>query len=166
MKRAIAPANLGKSKNKRIWVIVADGGHARILESETAHAGVSVRLDLSSDARLTGGKLAAGRLPRGQESVGSARHGIEPRVSLKQHEKDLFVARLADYLKGGRSRFDQLVVVAPTRINAALRDALPEAVAAKIVMTRNSDMTWMSVPEILGRLGPLGTQIQKSRAGS
>jgi protein required for attachment to host cells len=163
--KSTTPAKSGRGKDKRVWVIVADGGHARILESHTSHAGVSVRLDVDSDARLTGGKLAAGRLPRGQESANSARHGIEPRVSLKQHEKDLFVARLADYLKGGRSRFDQLVVVAPAKIANALKGALPAAVTDRIVMTRHSDMTWMSVAEVLKRLGPLGTQIQKSREG-
>lgn len=163
--KSVEAAKPGRGKDKRIWVVVADGGQARVLESDTAHAGVSVRLDISSDARLTGGKLAAGRLPRAQESANAARHGIEPRVSLKQHEKDLFVARLADYLKGGRSRFDQLVIVAPVKIGSALKGALPTAIADRIVMSRNTDMTWMSVPEILKRLGPLGAQIQKTRGG-
>ncbi|WP_374651733.1 host attachment protein [Dongia sp.] len=164
--KSVVAAKSARGKDKRVWVIVADGGQARILESDTAHAGVSVRLDINSDARQTGGKLAAGRLPRTQESSGSARHGIEPRVSLKQHEKDLFVARLADYLKGSRSRFDQLVIVAPVKINSALKAALPVALAERVVMSRNSDMTWMSVPEVLKRLGPLGAQIQKARGGS
>nr|WP_298684356.1 host attachment protein [uncultured Dongia sp.] len=161
--KALAAA-LGK-RNPRVWVVVADGAQARILESEAAHAGVTVRLDLSSDARLTGGKLAAGPLPRGQRSASSARYGIEPRQSLKQHEKALFVRRVADLLTGGRSRYDQLILVAPARVVAALREALPAAVDAKIVLTRNSDMTWMSVPDILKRLGPIGAHIQKSRIG-
>ena len=163
--KAATMAKSGRGKDKRVWVVVADGGQARILESDSAHAGVSVRLDISSDARLTGGKLAAGRLPRAQESANSARHGIEPRVSLKQHEKDLFVTRLADYLKGGRTRFDQLAIVAPAKVAAALKAALPAAIGDRVVLTRNTDMTWMSVPEILKRLGPLGTQIQKTRGG-
>ncbi len=162
MKRPAA-ASASNKKNKRIWVVVAVGGQARVLESEASHAGVSVRLDISSDARQTGGKLAADRLPRAQESANSARHGIEPRVSIKQHEKDLFVARLADYLKGGRTRFDELVIVAPARIAKALKEELPAPVAAKIALTKQADMTWMSNAEILKRLGPVGKQIQKQR---
>ncbi|WP_374383760.1 host attachment protein [Dongia sp.] len=154
-----------RSKDMRTWIVIADGGHARILESDTLHTGVAVRLEMHSDSRLIGGKLAADRLPRAQESANSARHGIEPRLSLKQHEKDLFVARLADYLKGGRSRFDQLVIVAPSRIGKSLVQLLPPPVAAKIALCRNSDMTWMGVAEILTRLGPIGKQLQKSREG-
>lgn len=163
--KSISMASATRGKSKRTWIVVADGGHARILESETLHTGVAIRFEMHSDARLTGGKLAADRLPRAQESASSARHGIEPRTSLKQHEKDLFVARLADYLKGGRSRFDHLVIVAPARIGKSLIDMLPAPVAAKVALTRNVDMTWMGVPEILKRLGPIGKQLQKSREG-
>src|SRR5688572_17182429 len=88
------------TKAQRTWIVVADGGHARIMESAHPHSGITVRLDVTSDARLTAGRLAADRLPRTQESGNSARHGIAPRLSLKDHEKRLFAARLADYLRG------------------------------------------------------------------
>lgn len=166
MKREVVLARVARKKNPRTWIVVADGGQARILESETLHSGVAVRLDISSDARLTGGKLAAGRLPRAQESFGSARHGIQPRQSLKDHEKQLFVARLADYLKGGRGRFDQLVIVAPAPVTRTLLASLPESITAKVALTRKVDMTWMTQAEILERLGRLGAQLKRARLGA
>ena len=36
-------------KAERTWIVVADGGHARILESGHRHSGVTVRLDVTSD---------------------------------------------------------------------------------------------------------------------
>lgn len=159
------PQRAAGKKEQRTWIVVADGGRARILESAHAHSGVAVRLELTSSARLTGGKLAADRLPRTQESGGAARHGIEPRLKLKDHEKRLFAARLADYLKGGLGNFDQLVVVAPTGFLNLLRGAFPDAVAKKISATRNKDLTWMTDAEVLGHLGQLGREVRRLREG-
>jgi hypothetical protein len=99
MAKASTPRRPAAKKEQRTWIVVADGGRARILESDHRNSGVTVRLDLASDARATAGKLAADRLPRTQESGNMARHGIEPRLALKDHEKRLFAARLAGYLK-------------------------------------------------------------------
>lgn len=153
-------------KAQRTWIVVADGGHARILESGYPHSGVTVRFDVTSDARQTAGKLAADRLPRTQESGNSARHGIEPRVSLKDHEKQVFAERLAGYLKGGINNFDQLVLVAPMRFLNLVRDTLPDPVSKKIAATRSKDLTWMSDAEVLSHLGPLGGQVQRVREGA
>jgi hypothetical protein len=145
--------------------VVADGGHARILESGHRNSGVTVRFDLTSDARQTAGKLAAGRLPRTQESGNTARHGIEPRLALKDHEKRVFAARLADYLRGGLGNFDQLVVVAPMHFVNLLRESVSDLVAKKIFATRGKDLTWMSDAEVLDHLGPLGEQVRRLREG-
>jgi protein required for attachment to host cells len=153
-------------KADRTWIVVADGGHARILESGHRNSGVTVRLDVTSDARRTAGKLAADRLPRTQESSNSARHGIEPRVSLKNHEKQIFAERLADYLRGGINSFDQLVLVAPIRFLNLVRGTLPDNVSKKIAATRGKDLTWMSDAEVLEHLGPLGGQVRRMREGA
>ena len=153
-------------KAERTWIVVADGGHARILESGHRNSGVTVRLDVTSDARRTAGKLASDRLPRTQESGNSARHGIEPRVSLKNHEKQIFAERLAGYLTGGISNFDQLVLVAPMRFLNLVRDTLPDNVSKKIAATRGKDLTWMSDAEVLEHLGSLGSQVQRIREGA
>lgn len=154
------------TKKARTWIVVADGGHARILESDYWYSGVTVRLDVTSDARQTAGKLAADRLPRTQESKSSARHGIEPRVSLKNHEKQIFAERLADYLKGGINNFDQLVLVAPMRFLTLVRDTLPDNVSKKISATRGKDLTWMTDTEVLDHLGLLGDQVRRKREGA
>ena len=147
----------------RTWIVVADGGHARILESGYPHSGVTVRLEVTSGATETAGKLAADRLPRTQESSYTARHGIEPRLSLKAYEKRVFAARLADYLKGGLANFDELVLVAPIRFLSLLHDALSDAVAAKISATRGKELTWMTDAQVLDHLGAIGDQVRRAR---
>jgi protein required for attachment to host cells len=166
MARATTPRRTAAKKAQRTWIVVADGGHARILESAQVHSGVTVRLEVASDARLTQGKLAPDRLPRTQESGSSARHAIAPRLSLKDHEKRLFAARLADYLKGGLGNFDQLVLVAPMRFLNLVREILPDNVSKKISAMRSKDLTWMSDAEVLDHLGPLGGQVRRAREGA
>lgn len=166
MAKATASRTAAAKKAQRTWIVVADGGHARVLESGQPHSGVTVRLDLSSDARQTAGKLAADRLPRTQESGTAARHGIEPRLSLKDYEKRVFAARLAGYLKGGLSNFDQLVLVAPMRFLNVLRKEVPDAVAQKISATWSKDLTWMTDAQVLEHLGALGRQIRRPRQGA
>lgn len=147
----------------RTWIVIADSGHARILESGHPHSGVTVRLGVTSDARRTAGKLAGGRLPRTQESGSSARHGIEPRLSLKEHERRVFATRLADYLKGGVGNFDQLVLVAPTRFLNVLREAISYNVVKKILVARSKDLTWMTDAQLLDYLGSVGGQVRRAR---
>jgi protein required for attachment to host cells len=166
MVKAISPRGTGAKKELRTWIVVADGGHARVLESGHLHSGVTVRLDVTSGARQTAGKLADDRLPRTQESRTTARHGIEPRLSLKDHEKRLFAARLVDYLKGGLDNFDQLVLVAPLRFLDMVRDALPENVAKKVRTTRSKDLTWMTDAQVLDHLGYAGEQVRRMREGA
>lgn len=163
MAKATASRTAAAKKTQRTWIVVADGGHARILESGQPHSGVTVRLDLTSDARQTAGKLAADRLPRTQESGSAARHGIEPRLSLKDNEKRLFAARLAGYLKGGLGSFDRLVLVAPMRFLNVLREEMPDAVTQKISATRSKDLTWMTDAQVLEHLGTLGRQVRRLR---
>ena len=147
----------------RTWIVVADSGHARILESGHPLSGVTVRLGVTSDARRTAGKLAAGRLPRTQESGSPARHGIEPRVSLKEHERRVFTTRLADYLKGGLRNFDQLVLIAPTRFLNLLREAISHSVVKKILVVRDKYLTWMTDAQVLDYLGSVGGQVRRAR---
>lgn len=163
MARARTPRISATKGEPRTWIVVADGGYARILESKYPHSGVSVRLELASSAAETAGKLAADRLPRIQESSYTARHGIEPRLSLKAYEKRLFAARLADYLRGGLDNFDELVLVAPIRFLSVLRDALPDAVAAKISATRGKNLTWMTDAQVLEHLDSIGDQVRRAR---
>ncbi len=155
-----------EKKAQRTWIVVADGGHARVMESGHPHSGITICLDVTSDARQAAGKLAADQLPWTQESAKSARHGIAPRLNLKDHKKRLFAARLADYLKGGLGNFDQLVLVAPMRFLSLVRDTLPDSVSNKVSVMRGKDLTWMSDAEVIDHLGPLGQRLRRVREGA
>lgn len=166
MAKSTAPRHRTSNSVQRTWIVVADGGHARILESGEAHSGVTLRLQAASAVRKTAGKLAADRLPRTQESANAAHHGIEPRLSLKDHEKQLFAARLAGYLKGGLDQFDRLILVAPLRFLNLVRENLPATVARKVAVTRSKDLTWMGDSEVLEYLGSVGRDLRRVREGA
>lgn len=166
MARTPTPRKVSARKAQRTWIVVADGGHARILESGQRHSGITIRLDLASDVRLTAGKLAADRLPRTQESANSAHHGITPRISLKDHERRAFAARLSDYLRGGVGNFDQLVLVAPARFLNLVEKGLSDDVSRKVAKTYRKDLTWMADTEMLEHLGSLGGQVRRTRVRS
>jgi len=163
MARTTTPRKAPAKKAARTWIVIADGGHARILESGQPHSGVTIRLNLASDVRLTAGKLAADRLPRMQESANSAHHGITPRLSLKDHERRAFAARLSDYLRGGVGSFDRLVLVAPARFLNLVEEGLSDDVSRKVAKTHSKDLTWMADAEVLEHLGSLGGQVRRAR---
>lgn len=166
MAKKSRPRTSAARQAQRTWIVVADGGHARILESGHLHSGVTVRLELTSEARQTAGKLAADRLPRTQESGYTARHGIEPRLSLKDHEKRLLATRLSDYLRGGLANFDQLILVAPVRFLNLVRDTMPSSVAKKVSTMRGKDITWMTNAQVLEHLGSVGRKVRRVRQGA
>lgn len=162
----MSPRAMLDGKASRTWIVVSDGGHARVLESERPHSGVALIFATDSPARLSQGKLADDRLPRAKESVGAMRHAIAPRLDLKTHEKRLFCQRLARYLAGNIVHFDNLALVAPSGILSLIRQNLPAAASRKLIMVEAKDLTWMPNSEILARLGSLGRQLCKERLPS
>ena len=113
-------------KQNRTWIVVADGGRARILLHTARLKGLQ-QLPHSDfhDPHLPTHELMADRQPRVHESVGAARHAIEPRIDPHEQRKEQFLARLLAHLDHAaqRGEFEHLVVVAPA---AALGDLRKE----------------------------------------
>jgi len=111
-------------KQNRTWIVVADGAKARILLYTTRQKGVQQLADGEfHDPHLSTHELVADRQPRLHESVGAARHAVEPRIDPHRQREEQFLVRLAAHLERAaqRGEFVHLVVVAPATALGDLR---------------------------------------------
>ena len=111
-------------KQNRTWIVVADGAQARILLYTARQKGVQQLPDGEfHDPHLPTHELMTDRQPRVHESVGAARHAVEPRIDPHEQRKEQFLARLAAHLERAEQHgeFEHLVVVAPATALGELR---------------------------------------------
>ena len=68
-------------KQNRTWIVLADGANARILLYTARQKGVRQLPDSEfHDPHFSTHELVTDRQPRVHESVGAARHAVEPRI--------------------------------------------------------------------------------------
>lgn len=137
-------------KARRIWVVVADYGRARIFRRKDRRleliGEVVPQLDYQKvqvPLRRTGGR-AGTRVPV------SSRHPLAPHdASLKEDKLD-FIRHLAEYISGARrtDAFDSLVLVAAPKTLGDLRQNLDKSVSARIMAELDKDLINMPQQEI------------------
>jgi protein required for attachment to host cells len=154
--RTLHPKN-----HDRIWLVVADACHARILEGDRDHSGVALVLETAAPRMSGASRTRAHSMRRGGDSP--ERHVVAPLKTLKTHEMQIFFSRLADYLGGNAARYDSLVLVAPNRVLTQLKRSFPKALLDKVIDRHGEDLTWMSAGEILDHLGTLGKEMRRLR---
>jgi protein required for attachment to host cells len=148
-------------KPVRTWVLIADGGHAKVLEIDTERRGLEAQADMEMSIELPPThELVTDRPARTYESKGHARHAKGDKVDPHRELKRGFAksvgkalqARLAD------GRFERLVVVAPPPALGDLREALPKNVRAKVVGEVAQDLVktpksrlWPHLENVLGK---------------
>ena len=132
----------GGRKIPRIWVLVADGGIARIFRKPNAHLemigeafpGETMQADLTNKTLGRGIKSGAG---------GSVRHKYEPHMEAARQDSKLFAQEIADWLETAvqAEAFDKLVLVAAPRTLGDLRLAMARTVQERIVAEVDKDLT-------------------------
>ncbi|MBU2581394.1 MAG: host attachment protein [Alphaproteobacteria bacterium] len=140
-------------KNVNTWILIADGGKARVLVSE----GRGSKLNEYEKMRMRAEELphaqpGTERPARVHESANPARHAIEPRMTPKRHIESDFAREIADRLDGELSNYERLVIVAAPKMLGDLRDFMSSAVAKKIEATVSKDLTNTPDNEILDHL--------------
>ena len=113
-------------KQNRTWIVVADGAKARILLYKPLQKGLQQLPDSEfHHAHQPTHDLVTERQPRVHDSVGHARHAIEPRNDPHDQRETQFLGRLAAHLDSAEQRgeFEHLVVVAPATAMGELRKA-------------------------------------------
>lgn len=140
-------------KPTRTWILVTDGGHARILEA--LGRGKNVHVFSEANLNNTPSHLKfRDRVVRVHESLGYTRHSLEPRQDLHRALEVLFASQLGAMLGGyaASNSFDRLVVVAPPTMLGQLRKVLPSNTREKIVAEIDKDLTRFRVSEVVSRI--------------
>lgn len=111
----------------KTWVLVADSEKARLFEYERCRGPWS-ETACFVNADTTQGPLPE-RPPRVQESVGGARHAIEPRTDPKDKAATRFASTLAAALRSAHDeqRFTSLVIAASPRFLGTLHGKLDKS---------------------------------------
>ncbi len=145
----------------RIWLVVADSCHARVLEGDRDHSGVALVLEAGAPRMSGAARNRAHPMRRTGETP--PRHVITPLRDLKTHEMQIFLSRLADYLAGNAGRYDSLVLIAPNRVLQQMVRSFPKTVLNTVIERHKEDLTWMTAAEILDCLGTLGKEMRRLR---
>jgi protein required for attachment to host cells len=142
-------------KPTRTWILVADGGRARILEA--LGRGRDLHIVGGSDATLDNPpshQQGRDKPSRVYESVGETRHAVEPRQDPHRALETIFAsqlgAMLANYAEN-RS-FDQLVLIAPPVMLGDLRRFLQPHVRERVVAEIDKDLTKTPSSQILSHI--------------
>jgi protein required for attachment to host cells len=145
---------------KRIWVVVADEGIARVLERPGQDA------DLMEVETLTDAAAHADRADLRRDAYGKRGGGGDNRMggnatsSAGEDEKRLeaarFARRLADRLSEARrqQRFDSLKLAAPPRFLGELRQALDAQTAEVVIEEVDKDLIHENERALTRRMFP------------
>lgn len=137
------------------WILVADAARARLFDWSQRDAELLEIADYANpEGRSPGQHPVHGRLPRTQESVGSAHHAIEPRTTLREKHAQQFALMLGKVLLRGRleERYDRLVLMAPPRFMGILRSSLDEQTLDCVSDEVCRDLVTRSPAELRARL--------------
>lgn len=110
---------------EKIWILVADSAHARILATtaRTAMPTEVSRLE-HPESRLKESQLVTDQPGRSRENRGQG-HAMDE-ASASAHEEEIFAGEIVQALDKARQdgRFNSLVLVAPPRFLGTLRQKL------------------------------------------
>jgi protein required for attachment to host cells len=119
----------------RTWVLVADGGHAKVLEHLGTSSGLVALEDMVFAVELPRTHdLLTDRAGRSVESQGRTRHAIQSPTDPHRELKRAFAKKIGVILQAKltQGKFDRLVLVAPPPALGDLRSLLPKSVRAKV----------------------------------
>lgn len=139
------------------WILVADAARARLFEATgRSDPWQEVACFANPDGRAPGRHATTEHAPRVNESMGSARHAIEPHTSLRDKSAERFAHMLNEALERGRNdqRYEQLVLVAPPRFLGTLHGVLDKQLAGCVSGEVQHDFTALRGDEIRSRLPP------------
>jgi protein required for attachment to host cells len=125
-----------------LWIVVADGEHARFVQPDADNVLRTVSALDSASAHLRSRDIGTDRPGRSFESSGVSHHAVGQRHDLHTLEKERFARLVGGEVNGAAARdeFDELLLVAPAHALAELRESLDAAAAAKLVGTLEKDL--------------------------
>ena len=129
------------SKHRKLLLVIADGEHVRFVRpaaDATLHS--NAVLD-SVSAHKRSADLGSDHPGTSMHTGSSAHHALAPRHDLHALEKEKFAHTVAAQLNAESvGVFDDMVLVAPARTLAAIRQKLDAATDGKVVGTLAKDL--------------------------
>jgi protein required for attachment to host cells len=152
----------------RLWVVVTDGAHARILGVTGDRRGLTILREMvSADARRRAREILSGR-PAGPFGRGvAARHGDKSRRDSDELTRQRFIAQLVTMLvEDNRARqFDQLILIVPPDLSRKLREMLENGLHKWVRETLRWDLVGAPLTKIHERVVEAGL-LPPARAGT
>jgi len=139
----------------RYWVLVANGGHARILEMQRKPYEFHQVSELVSEAQhLTNKELVSDASGRAYHAQGPGTHSKKPRSDPHENAEEEFSRSLAQTMEKAAQldRFDQLLVIADPRTMGRLRHQMNKGVSGKVTDEVALDLVGLSLPQLESRV--------------
>lgn len=135
------------------WILVADGGRARVLRLHGNKLEPALPEDFAG-ANVPSREINSDRPGRTFDSHGAGRHAIEPREDPKQAEETSFVRDVAATIEthAKAQAFERLIVVADPRSLGVLRAAFGPKTRERIKDEIAKDLTKLSPDDLLAAL--------------
>lgn len=139
-------------KQKRTWIVIADGARARIMER------IGVRSDLKAvpgsdrcEFHAMTRDLGRERPARTHDRIGPGRHAMEPRQDAHDRLETLFAHKLVETLERALAddRYDALVIIAPPTTLGDIRTAMSSRLRAAVISEIAKDLTKASSAHVL-----------------
>ncbi len=140
---------------ERLWVLIADGEHARVVTPVVAAGQFATVVAFDSEnAHLRSSDMGTDRPGRVHESASTTRHAIAPRSDPHANAKRHFIGEVAKYIDehAGLGAFTRLVLVAPPHALHDLREAIGKPAQAKVVGSLNHDLVKVSDHDLTSHL--------------
>lgn len=133
------------------WILVADRARARLFASSPEGNALTELEDfINPNGHKPDSAYNYDRPPRSIESVGGARHAIEPHTTADEKVSASFARELNEVLERGRvdHRYERLILAAPPRFLGFLHQALDKQVRACVVAELDKELTTLPTSEI------------------
>ncbi len=145
-------------RRKSMWVVITDAASARIFTREPDTKALTELAHLDNPAvHSRTHDLGTERPARTMESMGTARHAIEPRTDFHRETKAAFARQIAHYVEEGASekKFEELIVIAPPQMLGDLRADFGRRSLACLKATLDKDLTKAPMPQIAAEVEAL-----------
>jgi protein required for attachment to host cells len=139
----------------RTWILLADAGNAKLLQSNKGLSDWALVRELSHpDSRARARQLVTDQPGRVRQSTTGARVGMEPPTPIKKKEAEKFAREIAAALEDGvkQAAFERLILVAPPAFLGILREVQPPAVSGRITHVIDKDYLHLDQPKLEERL--------------
>jgi len=136
---------------KQTWVLIADGGRARLLSTaRVAGDDNFVQLAAYDNSEALEAPASTDRPGRSFESANATRHAVAEYSELNKQPKLEFADYLADIVNQGavNEDYSRLMIVAPPTLLGRLRESLSDQAKERLIGSLDKDLTHVGLADL------------------